>query len=31
VPVDMGKYKPGLYYLRYENGSKRQMKAVIKN
>lgn len=31
IPVDMGKYKPGLYYLRYENGSKRQMKAVIKN
>ncbi len=30
MPVDMGGLKPGLYYFRFQNGLKRQMKAVIK-
>jgi uncharacterized protein (DUF1501 family) len=31
MQVDLGKYKPGMYYLHFRNGSKQQMKAVIKN
>ncbi len=31
LQVDLSEYKPGLYYFRFQNGSKQQMKAVIKN
>jgi uncharacterized protein (DUF1501 family) len=31
IQVDMSKYKPGLYYLFFQNGSKQQMKPIIKN
>jgi hypothetical protein len=31
MQVDLGIYKAGLYYLHFTNGSKQQMKAVIKN
>jgi uncharacterized protein (DUF1501 family) len=31
MEVDLSKYKPGMYYLHFQNGSKQQMKAVIKN
>jgi uncharacterized protein (DUF1501 family) len=30
VQVDLSGYQPGLYYFRFQNGSKQQMKAVIK-
>ena len=31
IQVDLSAYKPGLYYFYFQNGSKRQMKAVIVN
>ncbi len=30
IPVNLGDLKPGLYYFHFQNGSKQQMKAVIK-
>jgi uncharacterized protein (DUF1501 family) len=30
IQVDMSNYQPGLYYFRFQNGDKQQMKAVIK-
>jgi hypothetical protein len=31
IDVDLTPYKPGMYYLRFQNGSKQQMKALMKN